>query len=157
MGEDSLCFVTFSLQFKHPKAVIYKEVDGDRADVPWLYLPFPSSGESWLFHPIQPDTDTMFTCIPEINCLIPSVALRMHINMANAKAKTVALKMLWVGQDSKKRQGLTFDHFVCNMECSMNESLIVVNFRQYLHFAGTSECSNLWTVSTLFDDDPIQF
>ncbi len=106
MGVDDLCFVTFTLQYKHPRAIMYKEMPGDRCECPWLYLPFTSSGESWLFHPFQEnDEESTFTSIPEINCVIPTKAIRLHLNQARLKQKTVALKMLWVGPDSKERHG----------------------------------------------------
>lgn len=109
MGLEKLCFVTFSLRWEHPRAIVYK-TDDNEIDIPWLYLPFPSYGETWLFHPIEDLADTTFTYIPEVNCVIPSKALQLHINMSKTKSKPVSLKMLWIGQDSKKRCGMFFFH-----------------------------------------------
>lgn len=106
MGSEQLCFLTFTLECKHPQAVVYKEKTDGEFICPWLYLPFTSSEESWIFHPIQlRDDESTFTCIPEINCVIPTRALRMHLNTSRTKKKTIALKMLWVGEDSKQRRG----------------------------------------------------
>jgi len=103
-GADSLIYVGYSLHWKHPRAILYETEEGD-IDVPWLYLPFPSAGEGWLLHRLDNLEETTFTFIPEINCLVPSKVLKMHLNMAIAQKKTVMAKILWIGGDSKQRSG----------------------------------------------------
>lgn len=113
LGNEDLCYVTFVVDSKQPHAAVYENLPGDSMEVSWLYLPFPSSGESWLFHPIPSDLEgTAFTCIPEINCVVPTKPLLMHMKTAQIRRKTMALKMMWIGVDSKHRHGNLFTDWI---------------------------------------------
>lgn len=107
VGTNRLCYVTFSSDVKNPRAVMYKKYENGWETVPWLYLPFSSADELWIFHTIEDDSDmdTAFVFIPEISCMIPTKAVEMYMEKAQEQQKTVALKMLWIGEDAKQRQG----------------------------------------------------
>jgi len=108
-GSGSMFFLSWTIEYQQPKAIIYTAMKEDVLPIPWLYLPFPSYEEAWVFHQISANPmNSEFTCIPEINCLIPSKALVMNFNIAHAWQRGMALKMLWMGKDSRKRMGTFF-------------------------------------------------
>jgi len=109
MGSESMCFFAWTLNSKHPRAVLYNGIHGDILPIPWLYVPIPSSGEAWLFHQLPSRTDclkeTSFIHIPEINATIHSKALQMQIEKAQDSGRGMQLEIQWIGEKSEELTG----------------------------------------------------
>lgn len=108
IGSSKYCNLIFSLETPIPKAIIFEgETDNGIEPVPWLYLPMTPDKHVWLSHEIDElntiKTDAVF--IPEINCMIPSGALKVQMKRVEQQQKCVSLKMLWIGVDTKERRG----------------------------------------------------
>ncbi|ODM96800.1 MAX gene-associated protein [Orchesella cincta] len=88
--EDSVGLFSWSKGTVHPKVVMYQVMMGDEFRIPWLYLPIPPQGYSWICHNLNSSFErTDYVYIPEMKCCIPSQALRVNMNTAFTRKKAV--------------------------------------------------------------------
>ncbi|CAL8101944.1 unnamed protein product [Orchesella dallaii] len=88
--EDRVGLFSWSKGTVHPKVVMYQVMRGDEFRIPWLYLPIPPQGYSWICHHLNSAFErTDYVYIPEIKCCIPSQALRVNMNTAFNRKKAV--------------------------------------------------------------------
>lgn len=88
--DDKIGFFSWAKGMSHPKVVMYQVMQGDEFKVPWLYLPIPPTGYSWICHYLASSFEkTDYVYIPEVKCCISSHALRVNMNSAFMKKKPV--------------------------------------------------------------------
>lgn len=93
--DQGFAFFSWTKGTIHPKVTMYQARQGDIFQIPWLYLPIPPVGYSWICHQLnQFFENSEYLYIPEIKCSISTNALRVNMNRAfmNKKGVTFDVK-----------------------------------------------------------------
>lgn len=97
--DDKIGFFSWAKGVIHPRVTMYQVLHGDELRVPWLYLPIPPTGYSWICHYLTSSFEKSdYVYIPEIKCCIASQALKVNMNNAFMNKKPVVIPVKTEGQ-----------------------------------------------------------